>query len=383
MKILIIGGGIGGLTTALACRSMDIDYEVFEAAPEIREVGAGIWVPPNATQVMYRLGQSDKIMSQGRVLETISVGGPNGKIWYTLHRDQVTARYGFSTTSIHRGRLQKILYEALEPAKVHTGKRLKQFVVDGPVVIAEFEDGTQAVGDCLIGADGLRSITRTQLFGEVPLRYSGQTCWRGIVKHQLPEEHRSGMRELWGKLPGQRFAYSQISPDEVYYYGTMATPSGGSDSPETVKDVLVKNFASFGKTAANVIADIDPASVIRTDLFDLKPISSWIQGHIGLLGDAAHATTPNLGQGGAQAIEDAYVLASELKAQPKNIPAALLQYQSKRVKKAHYIVNTSWKFGQMTNMRNPVGIRLRNWIIRSTPASITNKQIDKVYRVSF
>jgi 2-polyprenyl-6-methoxyphenol hydroxylase-like FAD-dependent oxidoreductase len=215
------------------------------------------------------------------------------------------------------------------------------------------------------------------------LRYSGQTCWRGIAKHQLPGELNGAMRELWGKLPGQRFAYSQITDNEVYYYGTLAAPAGGSDHPGMIKNTLVQNFSSFGKIAADIIADIDSASVIRTDLFDLKPISTWVKENVALIGDAAHATTPNLGQGAAQAIEDAFVLISELKEQPGNIPAALLRYQHKRIKKAHYIVNTSWRFGQITNMRNPVGISVRNWLIRTTPAFMTNKQIEKAYHVNF
>lgn len=383
MKILIIGAGIGGLTTALACQQVGFDYEVFEAAPEIREVGAGIWVPPNAMNVMHRLGLSAAIAAAGKQLESVSIGGPTGSLWFTLHAADVVPKFGFGTTAIHRGRLQQILYTALNPSRIHTGKRLKNFRIDGNSVTATFDNGSQAVGNCLVGADGLRSQTRLQLLGDVPLRYAGQTCWRGVIKHQLPENLRDAMRELWGELPGQRFAYSQITDNEVYYYGTMATPSGGRDNPATVKDTLIKNFGSYGSIVTDIIADIDPATVIRTDLFDLKPISTWVSGNVALLGDAAHATTPNLGQGAAQAIEDAFVLVAALKQQPDNIPSALRQYQKKRIKKAHYIVNTSWRFGQLTNMENRVGIRVRNWMIKKTPEFVTNRQLERVYAIDF
>jgi 2-polyprenyl-6-methoxyphenol hydroxylase-like FAD-dependent oxidoreductase len=382
MKVLIIGGGIGGLTTAVACQHFNIDFEVFEAAPVIREVGAGIWVPPNAMQVMYRLGLADKIRMAGKELETISVGGPHGDIWYSLHTADVVRKYQFGTTAIHRGRLQSILYQAVAASKVHTGKRLISFSEEGNKVIACFDDGSQATGDCLIGADGLRSGTRQQLFGDLPLRYSGQTCWRGIVKHKLPPDIAGAMHELWGTLPGQRFAYSQITADEVYYYGTLATAAGQQDDPKTLKSELYRNFGSFGPVVNSIISHIDPATVIRTDLFDLKPIDRWTKGVVGLLGDAAHATTPNLGQGAAQAIEDAFVLAFALRT-TAGIPAALQQYQRQRIAKAHHIVNTSWKFGQITNMQNRVGVKVRNWVIRSTPSFITNKQIDKIYRLDF
>lgn len=353
MKILIIGGGIGGLTTALACQHFQLDYEVFEAAPEIREVGSGIWVPPNAMQVMHRLGLSDAILKTGNLLESISVGGPDGKRWYSLPASKVIPKFGFSTVAIHRARLQALLYQALNKSNVHTGKRLKYFTQGDNNVTAFFEDGTQASGHCLIGADGLRSAVRQHLFGDLPLRYSGQSCWRGIVKLQLPEQSTGNMVELWGKRSGQRFAYSHISAEEVYYYATLATTAGGKDELSSVKSFLQSHYDYFGPVAKTILEAVDPSTIIRTDLFDLQPIHTWTRDNVALLGDAAHATTPNLGQGAAQAIEDAYVLASLLKTQGSNIPAALQSYQQKRIKKAHHIVNTSWKFGQLTNLRNP------------------------------
>lgn len=379
MKILIAGGGIGGLTTALACQHANLDYEVYEAAPEIREIGAGIWVPPNAMQVMKKLGMADTIIKSGTWLESISVGGPRGERWYSLRSDKVIPKFGFSTVAIHRARLQGILYDALDHNKIFTGKRLKRFESSDKKVTAFFEDGTQASGDCLIGADGLRSVTRRQLFGEMPLRYSGQTCWRGVIKFQLADELKGNMIELWGKTPGQRFAYSNISEDEVYYYATLATPAGGNDDLSTIKSFLHQGYDSFGEIASKIIDHINPEAVIRTDLFDLKPINNWIQNNVALLGDAAHATTPNLGQGAAQAIEDAYVLAECLKSNKNNIPSALHAYQKKRMHRAHYIVNASWKLGQLTSIRNPIGITLRNWMLRSTPEFIARKQVERVY----
>lgn len=383
MKILIVGGGIGGLTTALACQHFHLDYEVFEAAPEIREVGAGIWVPPNAMQVMKKLDVADAVLNKGRLLNSISVGGPHGERWYTLQTAKVISKYGFGTVAIHRAHLQSLLYHSLDKNRVQAGKRLKHFEKNNGIITLHFEDGTTSSGDCLIGADGLRSVVRTQLFGNATLRYSGQSCWRGIVKFQLPEDKKGDMIELWGKSAGQRFAYSHISDNEVYYYATLAAPSGGKDDPAEIKSFLHHHYDSFGLIPRNIIDAIEPQTLLRTDLFDLSPISNWTSDNIALLGDAAHATTPNLGQGAAQAIEDAYVLASTLKAGLSNISEALKMYQQKRIKKARFIVNTSWKLGQLTNIKNPVGIALRNFMIRSTPDFITEKQIEKAYKIDF
>ncbi len=383
MKILIIGGGIGGLSTALACKHIQLDYEVFEASTEIKEVGAGIWVPPNAMQVMHRLGLSDTIMSAGKLLNKISVGGPSNDVWHTISSEKIISKFGFGTIAIHRAKLQTVLYNALDKKKVHTGKRLKNFSTENGKVNVFFEDGSLASGDCLVGADGLRSITRKLLFGELPLRYSGQTCWRGIASFSLPHDKKDNMFELWGKQAGQRFAYSQISEGLVYYYATLAAPAGGKNDASEIKSFLHKHYDSYGTLVQSIIEALDPGTVIRTDLSDLKPIHTWTKGNIALLGDAAHATTPNLGQGAAQAIEDAYVLVSELKNKTGDISSALKKYQEKRIKKAHYIVNTSWKFGQLTNLGNPVGVALRNWIIKSSPAFIANKQIEKAYTINF
>jgi 2-polyprenyl-6-methoxyphenol hydroxylase-like FAD-dependent oxidoreductase len=381
MKIVIIGGGIGGLTTALACQHLQLSYELFEAAPAIREVGAGIWVPPNAMQVMKRLGLSDAILQTGSLLDSISVGGPGGEQWYTLPAAKVIPRFGFGTVAIHRGRLQSLLLHALDNSRIHTGKRLIRLKQKNDQITAFFEDGTEAVGDCLIGADGLRSVTRTQLFGELPLRYSGQTCWRGLVKLTLPENLKNNMIELWGNRSGQRFAYSRISDDEIYYYATAAAASGGKDEGD-IQAFLHQHYDRFGPMAKRIIDAVVPGTVIRTDLYDLQPISAWTKNNVALLGDAAHATTPNLGQGAAQAIEDAYVLVSLLK-NYSDIPEALHRYQRKRIAKAHHIVNTSWKFGQLTNFKNPVAIALRNWAIRATPGFVTDRQIEKAYRIDF
>jgi 2-polyprenyl-6-methoxyphenol hydroxylase-like FAD-dependent oxidoreductase len=334
-------------------------------------------------QVMKKLQVADEVLKRGRLLNSISVGGPQGERWYTLQTTKVVSKYGFGTVAIHRAHLQSLLYQTLDKNKVHTGKRLKHFEQDNGNIELSFEDGTKASGNCLIGADGLRSVVRHQLFGNGALRYSGQSCWRGIAKFQLPDDRKGDMIELWGRHAGQRFAYSHISDTEVYYYATLAAPAGGKDNPGEVKDFMHDHYDSFGVIPRNIIEAIDPQTLLRTDLFDLSPIDQWTSGNTALLGDAAHATTPNLGQGAAQAIEDAYVLVSTLKAGLPNIAGSLTAYQRKRIKKAHFIVNTSWRLGQLTNVRNPIGIALRNWVIRSTPDFITERQIEKAYKIDF
>jgi len=383
MKILIAGGGIGGLSLALACSHFDLDYEVFEAAPQIREIGAGIWVPPNAMKVMQRLGVSDAIVQQGWPMDMANVGASETQVWQRIDSAWLKNNFGSGNVAIHRGKLQALLYHMLDSNKVHSGKRLVNLEQLNNKVTAVFEDGSRAEGDCLIGADGIHSATRKVLFGELPLRYSGQTCWRGIVDYRLPKEMQHLMYELWGKLPGQRFAYSHINANSVYYYGTMAVEPGGKDDNATIKTTLHNYFDCFGERAASIIEAIKPETIIRTDLYDLKPITNWVQGNAALLGDAAHATTPNLGQGAAQAIEDAYILAYELSKTSTTINDALLHYQAMRIKKAHYIVNTSWMIAQMGNIKNPFLASIRDFMMRYTPDFAMRARLRKAYKTNF
>jgi 2-polyprenyl-6-methoxyphenol hydroxylase-like FAD-dependent oxidoreductase len=382
MKVIIIGAGIGGLTTAIALKQRGIDYEVYEAAPQLKEVGAGIWVPTNAMNVFERLGIAEKIKRAGKLMEEICVGNYKGKIFQTISASEVVPLYGNGTTTIHRGKLQALLYEELDKNKVHTSKKLKHYREEGEKVTAYFEDQTSASGDLLLGADGIHSTVRSQLFGKMPLRYSGQTCWRAATDFKIPSSSSARMCELWGKGNGIRFAYSQMTETQVYFYATMKAPAGGKDQPGELKDFLKKEYSLFGDLAIEIIESATEEKIIRTDLFDLKPISAWTRGRIALLGDAAHATTPNLGQGGAQAIEDGYVMALSL-SENKNIESALEKYQSVRYKKAIHVVNTSWQYGKMSNLNNRIAIAFRDFMMANAPKSMGDRMLKKIYELNY
>jgi 2-polyprenyl-6-methoxyphenol hydroxylase-like FAD-dependent oxidoreductase len=187
-KISIIGGGIGGLTAAIALQQRGFEVTVHEAAPEIKAVGAGLWVAPNAINVFERLGIANAIKNDGNQLVTSCLGDHKGNALTTVDFSKIAAKYKNGTTTIHRGTLQNILLKAVKPNSVKTNYRLKSIEnarnTEGGVVV-HFENGETIQTDILIGADGIHSRVRKHLFGEIPLRYSGQTCWRGIAKMQM------------------------------------------------------------------------------------------------------------------------------------------------------------------------------------------------------
>jgi 2-polyprenyl-6-methoxyphenol hydroxylase-like FAD-dependent oxidoreductase len=222
---------------------------------------------------------------------------------------------------------------------------------------------------------------RESLFGKSIYRYSGQTCWRSIVEMPVPEKFKNSSYELWGSKAGLRFGFVAVLENKIYFYATFKLPEGGTDKIETLKNDLVTRFSEFGEDVISVIERADTQKIIRTDIYDLAPIKNWYRDRVVLLGDAAHATTPNLGQGGCQAVEDAYVLAKTM-AENKSHYDAFSVYQATRFAKANYVVKTSWQFGQITNA--PAGfIKLRNFVLRLTPPSLGRKSMDTLFTSNY
>ena len=248
-------------------------------------------------------------------------------------------------------------------------------------VIAEFEDGTTVETDFIINAAGLKSNAREKIHPDSTLRYSGQTCWRFVTDFDLPKAVESEMYEIWSNEKGLRAAYSKINDKQVYGYITNYQSSGEPDNKQTVKTDLLKLCSDFPAIIKDLIESCNKNEIIKTDLFDFKPISQWTDGKLALLGDAAHATTPNLGQGACQAIEDAYVIAEQL-SQTDEISEAFKNYQLKRIEKATYITNMSWQFAQLTNTSGFTKFLIKN-IIRLTPEFISNKQLDRIYSLDY
>lgn len=378
-KGIIIGAGIGGLTTAIALAKNGIDLDVYEQATEINEVGAGIWVAPNGLKVFDKLGFSNEIIQSGNILDMISVVDINLKPISIIDGNKVRAKHGFKTVAIHRATLQNILAQKFDQSKIYLNKRLESYSQSNEKVTVRFEDGTHAEGDFLILADGIKSKGRLQMQGALNLRYSGQTCWRFVSEFTLPEAEQGKMLEIWGNQKGLRIGYSQINSKESYVFITNYEPAGGKDDVEVVKSNLIELCAEFPTIVKQLIESANPNSIIRSDLFDFKPIKTWTDNRVTLLGDAAHATTPNLGQGACQAIEDAFVLSQHLSKETE-VPKGLINYEKARIEKATYITNTSWQFAKITNtnglMRNVITA-----VLRLTPNSVSKKQLDKIYKI--
>ncbi len=376
MKHTIIGAGIGGLTTALAFEKEGIDYKVFEKAHGLNDVGAGIWLAPNALQVLDYLEVLNLVRSKGKSIDRITIAKHNLEPLSDTWQDPIKAEFGFTSIAIHRAELQQLLFDSLPSEKIHFGKGFKTYkeLSNGKIKII-CDDNSEHETDILIGADGINSKVRAQLFPKSSKRYSGQTCWRGVAALKLEKEFQHRGLELWGHQV--RFGISQLSNDHVYWFAVSTNDPNQTDKNGNTKNKLKTLFKDFPPLINNLINTTPIDAILRHDIYDLKPLSKWYRGNICLIGDAGHATTPNLGQGGAQAIEDAYYLTHFIKQFPnQNI---FESFQQKRQDKVTTIVNQSWLTGQMAHWK--YGRGLRNLIIKTIPKRLLEKKLMALYKI--
>ncbi len=373
MKGIIIGGGIAGLTTAISLKQAGIDVAIYEAAPEIKPIGAGIWLAVNAIQVLKHLGLLEIIRSNSYALEEFRVTDYDGNILQKAFEKDVIQTFGEQGAAIHRGRLQQNLIDALGDIPLYLGKRCKN--LDTENLIVTFEDGTQIQADFIIGADGIHSIIRKHLFPFVQLRHSGQTCWRGVADYSLGLQQAT---EMWGKQ--LRFGIVPILEKETYWFA-VSSKALDFDAKKATKSDLLQLYLSFAPPVSDIISATPQDKMINNDLLDFKPLDTkWFKGNICLIGDAAHAMTPNMGQGGCQAIEDAYFIGQAFK-KHKNPLQAFDFFYKKRYKKVKEIVVNSYRIGQLAHIRR--GHWFRNFIVKNSPKSLTNNRLKKLYSIDY
>ena len=371
----IIGAGIGGLTTAVALGQRGIPYRIYEQAAELRPVGAGIILANNAMQVYAKLGLKAEIEAAGNPISFLNVTTPSLQALSQVDPQYFEEKYGVKNTAIHRGKLQEILLTHIEPDSLYLRHKLKSVSPAEPGFQLVFENGYETLSETLLGADGIHSKVRESLFPPTQIRSSGQTCWRGLTDFDLPTTYQRELNEAWGA--GIRFGFVQIAKGKVYWYAVKSMEKG----EQVPLEELASYYQAFHPMIQEIITQTPVNGIHTARLDDLKPFSPWWQNNVCLLGDAAHATTPNMGQGACQAIEDAYVLADCLHLHTDS-NEAFSHFQQLRQAKAHQVVNSSWQIGKMAQWKNPLAIGMRNLLMRSMPASLNRKQSERIFELS-
>ena len=367
-RAIIIGGGIGGVTAAIALKRAGLDVTVFERAEELQEVGSGLPLWTNALRALHKIGLSDELEKLGVQVTSLTVSTWSGDTMADARNDKYLKRLGTITIVVHRAELLALLLKTLGADRVQLGTTCVGFTQDASGVCARFADGQEVQGDVLIGADGIHSVIRTQLSGLIKPGYVGYTCWRGLAHIT-----RTGL-ETWAWGKGCQFGIIPMSQERVYWFVQKYAPEGEKDKPGGRKNEVLELFHDWHDPIPAVIEATAETDILRNDIYELKHLRQWSHGRVTLLGDAAHAMTPNLGQGACQAIEDAIELGECLK-DKTDIIAALKLYEKRRVTRANRIALVAHLIGQVVQWENPILSGARNTIFRSMPLSMIIKRL--------
>jgi 2-polyprenyl-6-methoxyphenol hydroxylase-like FAD-dependent oxidoreductase len=380
MHFSIIGAGIGGLTTAQALLQLGHTATVYEAAQTLREVGAGVVLGANAMQALHRLGLHDAVRAKGYPVTSLALRGRRGQVLNETDTTPFTQRLGFENLAIHRVALQRVLLAALPAGTVQLGKALTHFAAYPGSVTAHFADGSSATADALLASDGIRSRVRRQLLPDSQPRYAGYTCWRAVIDGSSLNLPAGKSSEIWGGRAG-RFGYVPLADGQLYWFACInsAQPDNPKFRAFTVAD-LSRHFAALPAPVGPILALTCDEQLLWNDILDLKPLARFAFGRVLLLGDAAHATTPNMGQGAGQAVEDALALATCLAAQPSNPKAAFQDFEARRRPRTTRIVEQSWQLGRLGQLEHPLLTGLRDAVLRRVPARANEKQMAFLYQ---
>jgi salicylate hydroxylase len=333
MKVLIAGGGIGGITAALCCVDAGLDVELFERSPAFGEVGAGIQISPNGMKVLERLGLRPALAQVAFSPKALEMRmGVSGAPLFTIPMgDEAASRYGAPYYHVHRADLLDVLSQALNkraPRAARLNKEIASLSQGSAGVTLAFADGTSAQGDAVIGADGIQSRIREQLFGGERPRFTGNVAWRLVVPADGLATLVPPTACVWVGPGRHAVTYYLRRGELVNFVGVVERDDWQTES-WTERGEKAELIADFAGWANPVTAVIERAhECYRWALFDRDPLPSWSVGRVTLLGDACHAMLPFLAQGAVMAIEDAWVLSRKLKTM--GATAAFAAYEAER-----------------------------------------------------
>jgi 2-polyprenyl-6-methoxyphenol hydroxylase-like FAD-dependent oxidoreductase len=366
MRVIVVGAGIAGLSAAIGLRRGEHEVIVLERAPRIDPIGAGLTLFANAMSALDRLGAREAVAEQGAATKRSAILTWEGRELARVPPDLLEG-----TIAIHRADLQREL--AAAAGEVRLGAEITAVEQHDGGVVARGADGSEERGDLLIGGDGLSSVVRSAI-ADVRPRYAGYTAWRGVSPVAV-EPGR--LTESWGV--GERFGLVDIGRGRTYWFATKNAPEGEPDEPEGKRAEILRRFSGWHEPIAAIVDSADEGAILRNDVYYLEPLPRWSEGRIVLVGDAAHAATPGVGQGAAQAIEDAVVLADRL-ARNGDVATALGEYEAIRRPRAEAVLKLSRRVDKAAQLASPLGCRFRNAIVRRLTERAQRRQLEPLVR---
>jgi len=400
MRIAIIGGGIGGLTAALALRQFGFEPEIFEQAPELLEVGAAILMWPNAMRVLHRLGMADAVRAAGAILEQGRWLGSDGSVLnqFLFPKVEVPA------VAIHRAELQHILLAANPVESIRLDHAFDRFEQHAGVVVVHFKNQTPFECDALICADGLHSRARAQMLNDGPPTERDYVAWRGVLTHTLDSSAMGAATEIYGR--GQRFGIGPLGHGKVGWWASAnkSLLRGAErfddatihehhalchDNMEEIRAPLLRLFDGWCEPVLDLIRATPLTALVRNATLDRDPVKKWTEGCVTLLGDAIHPVTPNLGQGGCLAIEDAAVLArcfakyvhsrSSGAESAAAITVAFRKFETVRFSRTAWIARSSRVYGYFGQWQSAWAAQLRGSVQGLVPARLAASVLRRIF----
>jgi len=360
MKAITVGGGIGGLASAVALARRGWQVEVLERAAEFTEAGAGLSLWPNALRALDALGVGEVIRGRARLEGQAGIRDVRGQWLSRTDTAELERRYG-PTAMIHRADLLAVLHAAVPGQALRPGITVSRVTADGTVV----HTGGESRANLVVGADGLHSVTRASVWPGAPApRYAGYTSWR-VVTPPVPVGESC---ESWGR--GERFGYAPLPDGRIYCYAAANAPEGAAGGGLAG---LRRRFGGWHDPIPALLDAADEEALLHHDLYELPPLKSYTSGQVVLVGDAAHAMTPDLGQGAGQAIEDAVVLAAAL-ADGEGLGG----YDRRRRPRTQMIARRAHRVGAAAQWASPIAAGLRNAALRLLPSSLLTGSLASV-----
>ena len=352
MKITIIGAGMAGLTTGIALKKFGHDVTIYEQAEQILPVGAAISLWSNGVKCLNYLGLTEQVAKLGGQMDNLAyVDGLTGDVMTQFSLMPLIEEVGQRPYPVSRSDLQNMLMDEFGRDNIQLGKKMIALYDDGQTVRVSFADGSEIQTELLVGADGTHSMTRAYVLDEtVERRYAGYVNWNGLVDISAELAPADQWTTFVGE--GKRASLMPVADNRFYFFFDVPLPVGLTNDRSQYKTLLKEYFQGWCPQVQSLIESIDEQRTNRVEIHDIEPFANFYKGNVVIVGDAAHSTTPDIGQGGCQAMEDAIYLARALQINTLGLQDALKRYQNKRNERANELVLRARKRCDVTHMKD-------------------------------
>jgi len=377
-EFTIIGAGVAGLSAAITLQNLGREFHLFEQVKELKGIGAGFGLAANAMQALEYIGLRNEVEKIGYYLDSFAILNQKGEILVNPNTNKLSEKYDQKNFAIHRSDLHLFLLSKLNRSNLSLGKRAIRLNQQNDYIELYFEDGSIHRTKYLIISDGVKSPLRQQLVPDSKPRYSGYSCWRATIDNSNLNLQKGS--ETWGNKG--RFGLTPLVNNRIYWYACINGPQQSPKFKDFGIQDLKNQFSNYHAPIQEVLSRTLDSQLIWSDIIDIKPLKNFAYNNILIIGDAAHACTPNMGQGACQALEDVAILNNELQ-KDQSVNTAFLSFEKRRLARTKYITDTSKLIGEVAQWENKLLISVRNNLMKIMPDKMNQQALIKLFKQDF